>query len=595
MESETRSSSAVSPPPRSKPRKFLCGYEGCGKAFTRAEHLQRHDLNHRPSPNTCARCRAHFARPDLLDRHKERHAQKDREAGGVGLGVLGTRKRCWRDDNGNITTKRPTASLPLPSKPSTSAKSQKWKGQEEGGSGSDEAGDMSGGGACTPMTLSVSPPSYSTAPSARRLCDDGGRARNRAPPAATMTTTEVGSFDQFQIQQLELTELGMFDNENFQLPSPPPPQMYQLDPLLSGVPPTTMEALVANDQAELDEVFSVDPGSSFTRPFTALEGYTKLFGGSDSPPGADGQSGTEFDLSQEQSEMEMNLESPFAAGAEGSHQLAAAPMSDSIFLSFDVKASANRLGTVSQRYHDFQDLGELNEAPTVEDQPLYFLPDAQSMSHGTQSRDSQAAAATNITRHSLGSDPTHTLSASHTHHSIPVASSPAPKRNHFHVYSPTSESPSPTLFSQPLPKIDETARTKVLSLIIQATTGENGECQFGPSHSLLSLSALQNYLDLFFSRFNPSYPLLHGPSFNPRNVNTLLLVSVLMLGATYSGKDAHQMAVRVHDWLRGHLGLTPEVWGRKLGTNLYAFERERICRLIILMLSPKCGPCKRCC
>jgi hypothetical protein len=37
-----------------------------------------------------------------------RHRQKDEEAGGYGLGVVETRKRMWRDAEGNIVTKRPT-------------------------------------------------------------------------------------------------------------------------------------------------------------------------------------------------------------------------------------------------------------------------------------------------------------------------------------------------------------------------------------------------------------------------------------------------------------------------------------------------------
>ena len=36
-----------------------------------------------------------------------RHQQKDEEAGGEGLGVVCTRKRLWRDADGNIVTKRP--------------------------------------------------------------------------------------------------------------------------------------------------------------------------------------------------------------------------------------------------------------------------------------------------------------------------------------------------------------------------------------------------------------------------------------------------------------------------------------------------------
>lgn len=41
------------------------------------------------------------------DRHMLRHQQKDEEAGGEGLGIVCTRKRLWRDADGNIVTKRP--------------------------------------------------------------------------------------------------------------------------------------------------------------------------------------------------------------------------------------------------------------------------------------------------------------------------------------------------------------------------------------------------------------------------------------------------------------------------------------------------------
>ena len=43
----------------------------------------------------------------MEDRHMLRHQQKDEEAGGEGLGVVCTRKRLWRDADGNIVTKRP--------------------------------------------------------------------------------------------------------------------------------------------------------------------------------------------------------------------------------------------------------------------------------------------------------------------------------------------------------------------------------------------------------------------------------------------------------------------------------------------------------
>lgn len=530
----------------------------------------------------------------------ERHAQKDILAGGEGLGILVTRKRCWRDDNGNITTKRPAASLSSLPKPSTSPKGRKGKAREEGGSRSGGAGNMSGGDAPTTTTAPVSL-AYSTASSARRRHNGGGHACGRPALTAAGMEVDMGAFDQFQSQQLEFVEPGMFESENFQLPSMPP-QTCQLGPLLSGVPPSAAEATIAHYQAEFDEAFSADPASSFTMPFTTLGGCAWLFGESDGPSGIGGQCGTGFDLSRRQSGMDMDLEPPFAPDSGNNDQLMATPVDDSSFL-FDVKKSINTSGAVSQQYNDFRGLRELSENPPVEDHSLYLLSDPQPMSHDTLSSDSHTAAtATNTTRHSLSSKPALTLSTPHTQRSAPVAGSPALSCNRFHSYASTptstSESPSPTLSSQPLPKIDEVSHAEVLSLVIQATTNANGEPQFDWDDPLLSLSALQNYLDLFFSRFNPSCPLLHRPSFDPNNVHTLLLVSVLMLGATYGGKEAHQMAVRVYDVLRGALvsvGLTtPEVWRRKSGTNLYEFGRERICSLIIFMLRSNYGLYKRC-
>src|SRR5271163_4566580 len=106
-------------------KKFACSWQGCKKSFSRSEHLHRHALNHKEGNNTCPRCAAHFRRRDLLgiphlffvfgfvmftdhslDRHMIRHKEKDDEAGGEGLGHLATRKRLWRDSNGNIVNAR---------------------------------------------------------------------------------------------------------------------------------------------------------------------------------------------------------------------------------------------------------------------------------------------------------------------------------------------------------------------------------------------------------------------------------------------------------------------------------------------------------
>ena len=60
-----------------QPRRFLCPHDGCGKSYSRKEHLARHELNH--NPTQIYRCEVEgcgrtFVRPDLFDRHKNKHA-----------------------------------------------------------------------------------------------------------------------------------------------------------------------------------------------------------------------------------------------------------------------------------------------------------------------------------------------------------------------------------------------------------------------------------------------------------------------------------------------------------------------------------------
>ncbi|KAG9258858.1 fungal-specific transcription factor domain-containing protein [Emericellopsis atlantica] len=60
-------------------KRFECPTEGCGKSYSRAEHLYRHQLNH--SSKTVFRCSfpdctRTFVRGDLLKRHMDRHTAK---------------------------------------------------------------------------------------------------------------------------------------------------------------------------------------------------------------------------------------------------------------------------------------------------------------------------------------------------------------------------------------------------------------------------------------------------------------------------------------------------------------------------------------
>jgi hypothetical protein len=57
-------------------RRFLCTHPGCEKRYSRAEHLQRHELNHAPRRIfrcDLPQCGLTFVRADLYARHKARH------------------------------------------------------------------------------------------------------------------------------------------------------------------------------------------------------------------------------------------------------------------------------------------------------------------------------------------------------------------------------------------------------------------------------------------------------------------------------------------------------------------------------------------
>lgn len=117
-----------------------------------------------------------------------------------------------------------------------------------------------------------------------------------------------------------------------------------------------------------------------------------------------------------------------------------------------------------------------------------------------------------------------------------------------------------------LPQIDDLTYDRLLELVeISRPVMPDGSL-VALEHALLSLSSLQSYLDLFFTRFNVSYPLIHMATFEPAEVDSLLLISMVLLGATYSEKDAHQVAVCIHDVLRPQIfsnpsfSAKPELW-----------------------------------
>lgn len=63
----------------------------------------------------------------------------------------------------------------------------------------------------------------------------------------------------------------------------------------------------------------------------------------------------------------------------------------------------------------------------------------------------------------------------------------------------------------------------------------------------LQLNAMQMYANLFFRCYNRPYPIIHEPTMDLSTVEVLLLFSIILLGATYHGKEAHQVSVYLYD------------------------------------------------
>ena len=109
-----------------------------------------------------------------------------------------------------------------------------------------------------------------------------------------------------------------------------------------------------------------------------------------------------------------------------------------------------------------------------------------------------------------------------------------------------------------LPVIDEVAWKSVLDLIDRGRPKVPDGLEITRDHPLLSLPILQDYCDLYFTRFNLSYPLLHAATFIPAQADPLLLTSLLLLGATYSNRESHLFAICVHDIMRAQILGSPD-------------------------------------
>ncbi|KAI1325987.1 hypothetical protein F5Y16DRAFT_250969 [Xylariaceae sp. FL0255] len=503
---DTSSQNAAPDPPSSgsDEKRFACTHAGCKKRFTRAEHVQRHALNHTSGDFTCLECRAHFKREDLLKRHMNRHRQKELEADDPSTAVLNTRKRSWRTLEGEVVEKRPylLRHRQLPSQQDSSPIQQR------------------------------SSPGPSTSP-------QEGATDHQVPVNNGFTqpfpNVQGGS--------------GAFDSHSHY------PQQNEM--LLSGTIPTQpLDFPNYNfEQIQYDQIFQPDTASSFNMPYTTSLDYLWLF----SDPG----------------------------------QNTTQPMTDVNFIAPTQMPFAQPQPSGNVEYQKVSDLST-HFAITPESM--------DSLEHWGEMIESSLNASAASSSRGLDANPPLEPSpprlpstSLHSPNSASPLSSPVkevsqkgirPKRQksvtNVEILAPEPEQPLSMLhLPLKLPEMKNTTRERLLKVIEAANPFIPKYQQPIRDHPLLSSSQLSSYLELYFTKFNSAYPLLHLATFDVNTVEPLLLLSVLLLGATYSSEDAHRLAVCVHDVIRpsifAHAGFSarPQLWTLQTVLLVECFGKSR--------------------
>ncbi|KAI1298358.1 fungal-specific transcription factor domain-containing protein [Xylaria venustula] len=454
---------AVDDPPSADEKRFVCTHPGCNKRFTRAEHVQRHALNHTAGQYTCLDCRAHFKRHDLLKRHMLRHRQKDQEADGPGNGILHTRKRSWKTLSGEVVEKRPY----LPQK---SCQNRQQNTVSEALEGASFQSSLN-------VFVPVPEPLIPTQP------DADENVGHILPSALDVSHPRENEYISLDADLCGVLEPSFYDFEHL----------------------------------EYDQAFQPDTANSFNMPYTTSLNYNWLFGhlGRTS---AEQYSDAAFGAT---------IEPPLTGAPEiRPDRNTSAEQIQYVITPESLDNLGDRVGPTTGKSDDITIAGVVTTDDIAQCVPNY-TPHC--------SADSGASSA------SIGRD----SSRKQTEPSLPKVGAA------MKIIPPEIERPLSMLrkLSQ-FPSIKPRTREELLTVIELANPSVTDHQCTVRDHPLLSAHQLDSYLQLYFTNFNTAYPLLHLASFDTSAVEPLLLLSVLLLGATYSSKASHQLAVSIHDVIR---------------------------------------------
>lgn len=520
---------------RAQGKKFECTHPGCKKRFTRMEHMQRHALNHAAVDSTCPRCLAVFKRADLLGRailsiqavflwapltrHVERHIHRhqQRDAEAGGPG------------HGILDTRK-----------------RAWKGPD--GSVVDKR----------PRTDTVS----TTRPPSQPGLETSGQVVS--PPVS-----DEGIYSNAYSFGGEIDDGQVIFGEGFDVPSSLSHNVapayfshsqydqFPLPPMSSSKPQPTYR----DESIDYHPAFQPDTASSFNMPYTTALDYNWLFNLDTAPASG-------FD---------------FHSGGEVHGPLAAFPEDVSLVPNNSIPSiHASPLPTPQTQTTSWP--SSINHTPqrdTPSTTPT-VSPTCASTENPPKSRHMRDASSNNMveggaktTGRSRGEvvgnleDQEYNASPSGSR----VDQRPLKPENPLSMLLPPSS----------MPQMDQETRERLLRVIETASPRLPDQLSDSElrDHPLLSLASLQTWLDLFFTQFNTTYPLIHMSTFKPPSAEPLLLLSMILLGATYSDKPAHQIAVCIHDVIRpsifSHAGFSPspELWALQTILLVECFGKSR--------------------
>lgn len=458
-----------------------------------------------------------------------RHRQRDEEAGGPGFGTLDTRKRSWKAPDGSVVSKRPRPTEPDGPGP--------WVGSEFDNSIQVVSPPVSDEGRYNPSSHP-----YDIVPDADDNfdgCIDALDGSAVVPPTSASTLFPQAGF-------------GWGDEP--------------------GIPNPRTDASLGNGQLEYHPIFQPDTASSFNMPYTTALDYNWLFNIEAATASGFGLTSARDGISEP-----TLFNSP---EAEESHSMDMAPPQHT------QNPTPESLNSASwQHWRDEK-------------------PDENSRERAGSSAETQASpvsrearhppSQTRITKQSNGisGHGTRIDAEIHSRHQQSIDRR-TPNRHAIDPPSLQRQKPKgKTSRERPLamlqrsvttPRINEEVLNKLLE-VIEAAEPKIPDATPGSSvrdHHLLSLSSVQTWLDLFFTQFNTTYPLIHMPTFNASTTEPLLLLSILLLGATYLDKATHQLAVCIHDVIRpsifAHAGFSarPKLWTLQTILLVECFGKSR--------------------